>query len=311
MRRAVEARTTRWSGHSRQEEANTVGWRIVHRHVISTAALGLVGWTRFSHYRGMDSNNDFVVAIPARHGSTRLPGKPLLPIAGVPMIVHVARRALLAGAREVIVATDDQRIVDALDGSGVHVVLTRPDHASGTDRLAELAEMRGWDKATIVVNLQGDEPLAPASGIRAVAMALADSACPMATLPTPLQPAEELFDPNCVKLVCDAANHALYFSRAPIPWPRDAFMSDRESLPTGIPFLRHIGIYAYRAGFLGTLAALPRTPLEIAESLEQLRALEHGHAIVVAIAPEPFPAGVDTPADLARVEQILARPAAP
>lgn len=260
----------------------------------------------FSQNRRMTSAIDFVVAIPARYGSTRLPGKPLLPIAGAPMIVHVARRALQAGAREVVVATDDQRIVDALDGSGVDVVLTRADHASGSDRLAELAALRGWDEATIVVNLQGDEPLAPASGVRAVALALAASICPMATLATPLQSATELFDPNCVKLVRDAANHALYFSRAPIPWPRDTFISDRSSLPVDTPFLRHIGIYAYHAGFLGTLAALPRTPLEIAESLEQLRALEHGHSIAVAIAPEPFPAGVDTPADLARVEEILA-----
>ncbi len=253
----------------------------------------------------MDKIIDFVVAIPARYGSTRLPAKPLLPIAGVPMIVHVARRALQAGAREVIVATDDQRIVDSLDGCGVTVALTRADHASGTDRLAELAAWRGWDANTIVVNLQGDEPLAPASGIRAVAMALAASDSPMATLATPVQSAEELFDPNCVKLVRDASNRALYFSRAPIPWPRDAFAAERESLPGGIPFLRHIGIYAYRAGFLGTLAALPRTPLEIAESLEQLRALEHGHSIVVAIAPEPFPAGVDTADDLERVERIV------
>ncbi len=253
----------------------------------------------------MNSTLDFVVAIPARYGSTRLPGKPLRLIAGVPMIVHVARRALQAGAREVIVATDDQRIVDALDGSGVNVALTRAEHASGSDRLAELAALRGWDEATIVVNLQGDEPLAPATGIRAVAMALAASKCPMATLATPLHSVEELFDPNCVKLVRNAANHALYFSRAPIPWPRDAFTTERQALPAGIPFLRHIGIYAYRAGFLGTLAALPRTPLEIAESLEQLRALEHGHAIVVAITPELFPAGVDTAADLERVERIL------
>ena len=253
----------------------------------------------------MTSKTEFVVAIPARFGSQRLPGKPLLPIAGVPMIVHVARRALQAGAREVVVATDDQRIVDALEGCAVNVVLTRADHASGTDRLAELRTLRGWDDQTIVVNLQGDEPLAPVSGIRAVAMALAASNCPMATLATPLQSSEELFNPNCVKLVRDAFNHALYFTRAPIPWPRDAFADDRESLPVDVPFLRHIGIYAYRAGFLGSLAGLSRTPLEIAESLEQLRALEHGHSIVVAIAPDPFPAGVDTAEDLDRVERIL------
>lgn len=253
----------------------------------------------------MSPDHDFVVAIPARHGSQRLPGKPLLPLAGVPMIVHVARRALLAGAREVVVATDDQRIVDALAGSGVEVCLTRDDHASGTDRLAELAALRGWKADTIVVNLQGDEPLAPASGIRAVAAALAASGSPMATLATPLLSARELFDPNCVKLVCRADGQALYFSRAALPWARDAFARDRSALPPGMPFLRHIGIYAYRAGFLREFARLPRTPLEQVESLEQLRALEHGHAIAVAIAPEPFPAGVDTAEDLARVERIL------
>ena len=254
----------------------------------------------------MTSEPDFVVAIPARYGSQRLPGKPLLPIAGRPMIVHVADRALQAGAREVVVATDDQRIVDALLGTGVETCLTRADHASGTDRLAELAALRGWAADTIVVNLQGDEPLAPASGIRAVALALAGSTRPMATLATALLDAEQLFDPNCVKIVRDAAGDALYFSRAPMPWARDAFALNRDVLPAQTPFLRHIGIYAYRAGFLRELALLPRTPLEIAESLEQLRALEHGHGIAVAIAPEPFPAGVDTQEDLSRVEKLLA-----
>ncbi|HMM67547.1 MAG TPA: 3-deoxy-manno-octulosonate cytidylyltransferase [Dokdonella sp.] len=253
----------------------------------------------------MTTHPDFVVAIPARYGSQRLPGKPLLSIAGVPMIVRVARRALQAGAREVVVATDDQRIVDALAGSGVEVCLTRGEHASGTDRLAELAGIRAWEASTIVVNLQGDEPLAPASGIRTVAATLAASRCPMATLATPLQSAHELFDPHCVKLVCRADGNALYFSRSALPWARDAFARDRSVLPADIPFLRHIGIYAYRAGFLRELAGLPRTPLEQAESLEQLRALEHGHAIAVALAPEPFPAGVDTAGDLARVERIL------
>lgn len=257
----------------------------------------------------MPVESSFVVAIPARFGAQRLPGKPLLLIAGVPMIVQVARRALQAGAKEVIVATDDQRIVEALGDSGVDVALTRGDHASGTDRLAEVAKLRGWDDTTIVVNLQGDEPLAPASGIRAVAQALAASSSPMATLATEVGSVEELFDPNCVKLVCRADGNALYFSRAPMPWPRDAFARDRNQLPTSIPFLRHIGIYAYRAGFLQQLAALPRTPLEQAESLEQLRALEHGHAIAVALAPEPFPPGVDTAEDLARVEAILSRAA--
>lgn len=255
----------------------------------------------------MSLEPSFVVAIPARFGAQRLPGKPLLPIAGVPMIVHVARRALQAGASEVLVATDDQRIIDALSETDVNVVLTRSDHASGTDRLAEVASLRGWDDSTIVVNLQGDEPLAPASGIRAVAHALGAGDSPMATLATEVGSVEELFDPNCVKLVRRRDGNALYFSRAPLPWPRDAFARDRTQLPGSIPFLRHIGIYAYRAGFLQKLAALPRTPLEQAESLEQLRALEHGYAIAVALAPEPFPPGVDTAEDLTRIEAIFAR----
>jgi len=254
----------------------------------------------------MPDTPPFIVAIPARMASTRLPGKPLLPIGGDPMIVHVARRALAAGAADVIVATDDTRIADALKESGVRVAMTRADHASGSDRLAECAQTLGWADDAIVVNLQGDEPLAPVSGIRAVAAALAGSDAPMATLATRIASAEELSDPNCVKVVCDAAGHALYFSRAPVPWPREAFARDRTALPAGLPFLRHIGIYAYRAGFLRRFAALPRTPLEQIESLEQLRALEHGFAIAVREAPEPFPPGVDTADDLRRVERILA-----
>ncbi|HVT33521.1 MAG TPA: 3-deoxy-manno-octulosonate cytidylyltransferase [Rhodanobacteraceae bacterium] len=249
---------------------------------------------------------EFIVAIPARFASTRLPGKPLLPIAGKPMIVHVARRALEAGAGVVVVATDDERIAAALDGSGVHVAMTRGDHASGSDRLAECAMRLGWSDETIVVNLQGDEPLAPSSGIRAVAAALAEGSAPMATLATPIRSADELFDPNVVKVVRAASGEALYFSRAPVPWPRDAFARDRTALPVDVPFLRHIGIYAYRAGFLRRFAALPQTPLERIESLEQLRALEHGFAIAVRDAPEAFPPGVDTAEDLASVERLLA-----
>ncbi|MGA9341026.1 MAG: 3-deoxy-manno-octulosonate cytidylyltransferase [Rhodanobacteraceae bacterium] len=247
----------------------------------------------------------FIVAIPARYASTRLPGKPLLPIAGVPMIVHVARRALEAGATDVVVATDDIRVEQALATTQARVVMTRIDHQSGSDRLAECADLLGWPDDAIVVNLQGDEPLAPKSGIRAVAEALAASDCPMATLATPLTSPADLFDPHCVKLVCDAVGHALYFTRAPVPWPREAFAQGRERLPDGVPFLRHIGIYAYRAGFLRRFATLDPTPLERAESLEQLRALEHGHAIAVRLAPEPFPAGIDTAEDLARAERAM------
>jgi len=249
--------------------------------------------------------HSFVVAIPARFGSTRLPGKPLQAIAGEPMVLHVARRALRAGAGQVVVATDDARVADALRGEAVRVVMTRADHASGSDRLADAAEQCGWPDDTVVVNLQGDEPLAPAAGIRCVAEALAGSDAPMATLAAPIVEAHELFDPHCVKVVVDASGHALYFSRAPLPWARDSFASARERLPPGVPFLRHIGIYAYRAGFLRRFTQLSPTPLERAESLEQLRALEHGHRIAVRLTPEPFPAGVDTLADLERVRALL------
>lgn len=252
------------------------------------------------------SSPRFLVAIPARYASTRLPGKPLRLIAGEPMVLHVARRALAAGAGEVVVATDDARIDAALVGSGVRVVMTRADHASGSDRLAEVAQLLAWPDEALIVNLQGDEPLAPASGIAAVARTLAEGSAPMATLATPLLTVEDLFDPNVVKLVRREDGHALYFSRAPLPWPRDAFAGERTRLPAGLPFLRHIGIYAYRAGFLRAFARLAPTPLERVECLEQLRALEHGHAIAVGIAPEPFPAGVDTAQDLARVERMFA-----
>ncbi|MBX3693051.1 3-deoxy-manno-octulosonate cytidylyltransferase [Dokdonella sp.] len=248
----------------------------------------------------------FMVAIPARHGSSRLPGKPLLPLAGEPMIVHVVRRAREAGAREVVVATDDPRIANTLMDLEVDVEMTRLDHTSGSDRLAEVIELRGWPDDTIIVNLQGDEPLAPASGIRRVAYALATNKAPMATLATPIISAEELFDPNCVKVVRNQHGDALYFSRAPMPWPRDAFATDRNQLPDGVPFLRHIGIYAYRASFLRTLTKLPHSLLEKTEMLEQLRVLEHGHSIHVALAPEPFPGGVDTIQDLIRVDRAMA-----
>lgn len=249
---------------------------------------------------------DFVVAIPARYGSTRLPAKALRLIAGEPMIVHVARRASEAGAREVVVATDDQRIADALLPLGVSVCMTSASHASGTDRLAECAALRGWSDDTVVVNLQGDEPLAPPGAIRAAAQTLIDSGAQIATLAQPISSTEELFDPNCVKLVRDANGLALYFSRAPIPWHRDAFARDRISLPAG-NWLRHIGLYAYRVAQLRAFAAMLPGTLEQIESLEQLRVLEAGWRIAAALSPEPFPAGVDTEEDLARVAREMRR----
>ena len=245
---------------------------------------------------------DFVVAIPARYAATRLPGKPLRMIGEHPLVLHVARRALAAGAREVWVAADDERIASVLDGCGVRVAMTSPDHASGTDRLAECARIAGWSDDTIVVNLQGDEPFAPVSGIRAAAELLATSTADMATLATPIEDAATLFDPNAVKLVRGDDGNALYFSRAPIPWPRDAFASDRTAMPEGGHWLRHIGLYAYRTAFLQRIASMPPGRLERIESLEQLRVLEAGHRIAVALAPEPFPPGVDTPEDLERAQ---------
>ncbi|HET7299439.1 MAG TPA: 3-deoxy-manno-octulosonate cytidylyltransferase [Oleiagrimonas sp.] len=253
-----------------------------------------------------DDMPPFIIAIPARYASTRLPGKPLRLLGDRPLIVHVAQRALAAGAEQVVVATDDERIAAALTGAGegIGVCMTRADHASGSDRLAECAAKLGWADDAIVVNLQGDEPFAPVAGIRAVVGALADGDAPMATLCTPITEADELFDPNAVKVVA-SQGRALYFSRAPVPWARDAFAETRDRLPENTPFRRHIGIYAYRAGFLRRFAELPPTPLERAESLEQLRALEHGHTIAVCDTPEPFPPGIDTEADLTRAQAWL------
>lgn len=254
----------------------------------------------------MPAISDFVVAIPARYAASRLPGKPLRLLGGEPLVLHVARRALAAGAREVWVATDDVRIADALAASGVRIAMTSADHLSGTDRLAECAEFAGWSDDTVVVNLQGDEPFAPAAGIRAVAGILVASGAPMSTLAAEIDDVAALLDPNTVKLVRAGSGDALYFSRAPIPWPRDAFAHSRETLPPGGPWLRHIGIYGYRAGFLKQFAALPPSPLERIESLEQLRALEAGHRIAVAITPAAFPPGIDTPEDLERAERHFA-----
>ncbi len=247
---------------------------------------------------------DFVVAIPARYAAARLPGKPLRLLGGRPLVWHVAQRALAAGARSVWVAADDPRIAEAVAGEGVQVAMTSSGHASGTDRLAECAEIAGWADDTLVVNLQGDEPFAPASGIREVAALLARSDCEMATLATPIESRELLFDPNAVKVVADDQERALYFSRAPVPWHRDAFADAGYPLQDN-PWLRHIGIYAYRAGFLRRFAALPPGRLEQIEKLEQLRVLEAGFRIAVALTPEPFPPGVDTPEDLARAEAYL------
>ena len=252
--------------------------------------------------------SDCVIVIPARLRSTRLPNKALRPLAGKPMIVHVLERARAAELGPVLVATDAEAIAKVVREHGGEAVMTSPAHASGTDRIAEVAALKRWSAKQIVVNLQGDEPLAPVAGIRAVAELLRKATAPMATLATPLDSVPQWTDPNCVKVIRALNGHALYFSRAPIPHVRDS-ASAVETTDPCLAFpevLRHIGIYAYRAGFLGTFVKLNRTPLECAEALEQLRALEHGYAIAVGIAPEPFPPGVDTEADVARVERLLA-----
>ncbi len=247
----------------------------------------------------------FIAVIPARFASSRLPGKPLADIAGEPMLAHVWRRACESRAERVVVATDDQRIREALVPFGAEVVMTRVDHPSGTDRLGEVAERLGLADDDVLVNVQGDEPLIPPRLIDQVADRLFDDAeASIATLAEPIIDVETLFNPNIVKVVRALSGRALYFSRAPIPWDRDAFAARPELLETDA-WLRHIGLYAYRAGFLDDYRDWPPSPLERLEHLEQLRALHHGHVIQVALAREPHPAGVDTAEDLARVRTLL------
>lgn len=244
----------------------------------------------------------FHAVIPARYGSSRLPGKPLADICGQPMVVRVLERAQLSGARSVWVATDDTRVRDAVEAVGGQAMMTRPDHASGTDRLAEVAECLGLHDEDIVVNVQGDEPLIDPALIHNVAAMLdAHPDAAVATAAHPLHDAADLFNPNVVKVVCDRQGLALYFSRAPIPWARDDFATTRDSLPQGLPVLRHVGLYAYRAGFLRTYSQLAPSPLEQWEALEQLRVLWHGGRIAVSVIADAPPAGVDTAEDLARV----------
>jgi 3-deoxy-manno-octulosonate cytidylyltransferase (CMP-KDO synthetase) len=247
----------------------------------------------------------FLIAIPARFASTRLPGKPLRLIAGEPLIVHSVRKALACGADEVIVATDHTGIAAAVAQLPVRVCMTPPELATGSDRLAWCARELSWPDDAIVVNLQGDEPLVPVPAVLRVVDTLRTHEAPVATLATPIHDAAEAFDPNAVKVVRDSRGNALYFSRAPIPWQRDAFALDRSALPSAAGFLRHLGLYGYRAAFLRGFPDLPASPLEQAESLEQLRILAAGHDIAVAVVPERLPPGVDSEADIAAVEAAL------
>jgi 3-deoxy-manno-octulosonate cytidylyltransferase (CMP-KDO synthetase) len=258
----------------------------------------------------------FRVVIPARYASSRLPGKPLADIGGRPMVLHVVERALQAGAESVVVATDDSRVQQAVAAAGYPVLMTSPDHQSGTERLVEVAETLGWDDDTLVVNVQGDEPLIDPALIREAARQLVlHQDAVMATLAHPIHDHADFINPNVVKVVADEAGYALYFSRAPIPWPRDAFAAQQansdkfggsqQTMPHELGALRHIGLYAYRAGFLRTYASLAVSPLERYEMLEQLRVLWHGYRISLGVTPSAPAPGVDTPEDLARVRTLF------
>ena len=248
----------------------------------------------------------FRVVIPARFASTRLPGKPLADIAGRPMIAHVWERACASRAAEVIIASDDDRVLAAAAAFGADTERTSPDHPSGTDRIAEVAERRGWPDDCVVVNVQGDEPMLPEAVVDQVAANLiANPDAGMATLAEPIRDRSRLFDPNVVKVVTRADGFALYFSRAPIPWDRATFDNDRSAAESGGPWRRHLGIYAYRAGLLRRFVTWPPAALEAIEMLEQLRVLHAGVGIHVADACAPVPGGVDTPDDLERVRGLL------
>lgn len=247
----------------------------------------------------------FHVVIPARFASTRLPGKALLPIAGKPMVVRVAEQSAQSGAQQIWIATDHQSIVAAVHEHGFKACLTHAHHASGTDRIAEVVEQLGWPDDTIVVNVQGDEPLIPPELISAVAQHLHDHPeCAIATVCHPTHDEEAMRNPNIVKVVLDKHSNALYFSRAPIPYPRDALPSG-TTLPENLTVLRHIGIYAYRAGFLKAFRNLAPAAIEQIESLEQLRALWHGYKIGVTVSADAPPSGVDTEQDLHATRKLF------
>ena len=255
---------------------------------------------------GLSRAAGFIVLIPARYASSRLPGKPLADLGGRPMVVRVAERARESGATRVVIATDDARIAEAARAHGVDVVLTRAEHETGTDRLAEAAALLALEDDAIVVNVQGDEPLLDGALIRRVAALLAERPdAALATACHPIDDADEAFNPNVVKVVLDQAGYALYFSRATIPWARAEFAGGGRTIPAGLPLYRHYGLYAYRVAFLRAFPSLGSAPIERFEALEQLRALWHGYRIVVEITTGTPAPGVDTEEDLARVRKLL------
>jgi len=253
----------------------------------------------------MGGMGNFVVVIPARLASTRLPNKPLADLGGKPMVVRVAERAAESGASRIVVATDHADIAAACAAHGIEARMTRADHPSGTDRIAEVAQALGLAPDAVVVNLQGDEPLIDPALLAACAARIGADV-PMATCAHPLHDAADAFNPNVVKVVLDKAGRALYFSRATIPWHRDGFARERTALPAGYVPLRHIGLYAYRNDFLQRYPQLEVAPLESIEALEQLRVLWHGIPIAVHVTEQAPHAGVDTPEDLARVQLFYA-----
>ena len=249
----------------------------------------------------------YKIVIPARYGSSRLPGKPLIELAGKPMIQHVYERAQATGVSDIVIATDDQRIFDVAQGFGAHVVMTSVDHENGTERIAEVAQQLGWSSDDVIVNVQGDEPLIPRDLIELTAKGLLNHPqAGMSSLCTPIGSAEDAFDPNAVKVVLDNTGFAMYFSRAPIPWDRDLYKTGQKVMTQVSPVYRHIGMYGYRVSFLQQYASMEMTPIEQAECLEQLRALCYGVKIHMGIIDQPPGHGVDTPEDVARVEAQLA-----
>jgi 3-deoxy-manno-octulosonate cytidylyltransferase (CMP-KDO synthetase) len=252
-------------------------------------------------------STNFTVVVPARYASTRFPGKPLVDLGGKPMVVRVAEQAMKSSASQVVVATDDERIAEVCLRHGLHVEMTRRDHATGTDRLSEVVSLLDLSDDAIIVNVQGDEPLIPPGVIDATAAHLAErSSAAMATLVHPIHDIADAMNPNVVKCVVDEHGNALYFSRAPIPYARDAWCATRSELPVGLPIFRHIGMYAYRAKFLSVFPSLAVPAIERFESLEQLRAMAHGFRIAVMKVNEPLPPGVDTPEDYERLKAAFA-----